>query len=568
VATVQAGYRRAVRFLPLSVVLAILALLVVLPIGMLVYASLVDVVPRPGSTAGAFTGEWYRNVLSAGYLVAARNSLVIAVGGTTLALVLGTGLAWLAARTDVPGKALVHLAGIVPLFVSSLVGALAWSFLASPNQGFLNIILRSVGIDWAMNVYSVPGIIFVFGLYYAPYSFLLVYSALSLMNPELEESARTHGATNAEVLRTITLPLVAPAIIGAGLLSFALILENFPVPEVLGTPAGVTTLPSFIYRLMNAAPPQANQAAAVGVLLMAILAVVVFVQRKLLSRREYTTVSGKGFRPRIIPLGKWRWVAFGFAGLYIACAVLLPLLALMQMSLRNQPFIASAADLFDPEAFGLRNMQAVLEYRPFQDAIQNSFVVAIGAALLGATLCFTMAFMASRSKLPGRQVIEYLAVAPVSIPALVMGMGILWAWFLLPFPIYGTLIILVFAYIGRFMPQGFTSIASSIRQVHTDLEESAVVSGATKTRASIEVTIPLIRSSVISAALLLLILSFRELSIAIFLFTTDTRMLSIVIFDFWDGGSLSRAAAASLLYSALLTVIVIAARRYMGVKRV
>jgi iron(III) transport system permease protein len=149
-ATMQAVYRRGLRFLPLSVIFAILAILVVLPIGMLVYASFIDVVPRPGSTGGAITGEWYQNVFNATYLQATVNSLIIAFGGTSLALGFGIGLAWLAARTDVPGKALVHLAGIVPLFVSSLVGALAWSFLASPNQGFLNIVLRSIGIDRAL----------------------------------------------------------------------------------------------------------------------------------------------------------------------------------------------------------------------------------------------------------------------------------------------------------------------------------------------------------------------------------------------------------------------------------
>lgn len=563
---VQQAARRSVRFLPMSVILLLLVVLAVLPIGMLVYASLIDVVPRPGATGGAFSAAWYRGLLDPAYLDAARNSLVVAICGTAVALVFGTGLAWLAARTDVPGKVLVQLAGIVPLFVSSLVAALAWGALASPNQGLLNILLRPIGLD-VINIYSTPGMIFVFGLYYAPYSFLLVYSALSLMNPELEESARTHGASQAAVLRHITLPLVSPALIGSFLLTFALILENFPVPTVLGTPARVNTLPTLIYRLMNAAPPAANQAAAVGVLLMVLLVAIVFAQRKILGQREYTTVSGKGFSPRIIALGRWRWVGFAFAAAYIFLAVVLPLLALLEMAFRRQPYISGPSDLFDPSQFGLGNLEHVVNYAPFQTGLTNSVLVAVGVAVLGVVLCFAMAFTVARSRLPGRQAIEYVAVVPVAVPALVMGMGILWAWFLLPFPIYGTLAILVFAYVGRFMPQAFTSISSSIRQVHTDLEESAVVSGASKTRSSLEVTVPLIRSSVIAAALLMLILSFRELSVALFLFTTDTRVLSIVIFDFWDSGSVARAAGASLIYSILLTAIVLAARRWMGVTR-
>jgi iron(III) transport system permease protein len=356
-------------------------------------------------------------------------------------------------------------------------------------------------------------------------------------------------------------------LIGSFLLTFALVLENFPVPTVLGTPARVNTLPTLIYRLMNAAPPAANQAAAVGVLLMALLIAIVFAQRRILGQREYTTVSGKGFSPRIIALGRWRWAGFAFAAAYIFLAVVLPLLALAEMAFRRQPYISGPAALFDPSQFGLGNLEHVVSYAPFQTGLTNSVLVAVGVAVLGVVLCFAMAFTVARSKLPGRQAIEYVAVVPVAVPALVMGMGILWAWFLLPFPIYGTLAILVFAYVGRFMPQAFTSIASSIRQVHPDLEESAVVSGASKTRSSLEVTVPLIRSSVIAAALLMLILSFRELSVSLFLFTTDTRVLSIVIFDFWDSGSVARAAGASLIYSVLLTAIVLAARRWMGVTR-
>lgn len=564
--TVQQAARRSARFLPMSVILLILVILAALPIGMLAYASLIDVVPRPGATGGAFTAQWYRNLLNPAYLVAARNSLVVAACGTALALVFGTGLAWLAARTDVPGKALVQLAGIVPLFVSSLVGALAWGFLGSPNQGLLNILLRPIGLD-VINIYSIPGMIFVFAVYYAPYSFLLVYSALTLMNPELEESARIHGASQVGVLRHVTLPLVSPALIGSFLLTFALVLENFPVPTVLGTPAGVNTLPTLIYRLMNAAPPEANQAAAVGVLLMVLLVVIVFVQRRVLGQREYTTVSGKGFTPRITALGRWRWAGFAFAAAYIVLAVILPLLALVQMAFRRQPYISGPSALFDPSEFGLHNLEDVLTYTPFRTGLTNSVLVAVGVAVLGVALCFAMAFTVARSKLPGRQAIEYGAVIPVAVPALVMGMGILWAWFLLPLPIYGTLAILVLAYVGLFMPQGFTSISSSIRQVHPDLEESAVVSGASKSRSSLEITVPLIRGSVIATALLMLILSFRELSVALFLFTTKTRVLSIVIFDFWDSGSVARAAGASLVYSLVLTAIVLAARRWMGVTR-
>ena len=552
------------RSVPNFLLLVVLVVLVLLPLLLLGYASVSDTLPRPGSVLGNFTLDHYQGMLSPANLDATRNSVVTAVGGTLLALFFGGSTAWLAARTDVPARWMVQLSGIVPLFVSSLVGALAWSLLLSPRAGYLNILLEPLGLPFTLNIYSIWGIIFVFGIYYAPYAFLLIYSALSLMNPELEEAARVHGASDLTTARTVTFPLVKPAILAASLLTFALTIENFPVPTLLGTPGGVVSLPSFIYRLMNMAPPQANRAAAIGMLLLAALAIVIYVQRWILAKRSYTTVTGKGFRPRKIALGRWRWPAFAFCAFYVVLAVVLPFLALGLMATRSMPFISGPADLFDFSVLDLATFRDVIEYAPFEVGFKNSLITGVLAAVFGGMLHLFMAFIVHRTKMAGRGLIEYFAVMPVVVPAIVLGLGMLWTWFLLPFPVYGTLAILVIAFAVRFMPQGFSSISTSLQQVHPDLEESAMVSGAGRVRAAFEVTMPLIRSSIISAMLLLLILSMRELSAAIFLFTSDTRVLSIVIFDFWDSGLYGRAAAASLIYSGVLGAIAIVARRYLG----
>jgi iron(III) transport system permease protein len=554
------------RSIPNFILIAVLVVLVTLPLLLLLYASLSDTLPRPGAVLGQFTFQHYRGLMSQGNLDATQNSLITASGGTLLALFFGGSTAWFAARTDVPARWMVQLSGIVPLFVSSLVGALAWSLLLSPRAGYLNILVEPLNLPFTLNIYSLWGIIFVFGIYYAPYAFLLIYSALSLMNPELEEAARVHGATDLTTARIVTFPLVKPAVLAAALLTFALTIENFPVPTLLGTPGGIVTLPSFIYRLMNMAPPQANQAAAIGMLLLVALAGVIFVQRRILSKRSYTTVTGKGFRPRRIGLGAWRWPAFAFCAFYVVLAVILPFLALGMMATRSQPFISGPGDLFDLSVLDLDTFRDTLDYEPFKIGIKNSIITGVLAAIFGGMLHLFMAFIVHRTKMVGRTLIEYFAVTPIVVPAIVLGLGMLWTWFLLPFPIYGTLAILVIAFSVRFMPQGFSSISTSLQQVHPDLEESALVSGASRVRAATEVTMPLIRSSIISAMLLLLILSMRELSAAIFLFTSDTRVLSVVIFDFWDSGLFGRAAAASLLYSALLGVVAIFARRYLGAK--
>lgn len=552
------------RSIPNYLLISVLVVLVIFPLLLLAYASLSDTLPRPGAVIGNLTFEHYRGLISPGNIDATRNSVVTATGGTLLALFFGGTTAWFAARTDVPARWMVQLSGIVPLFVSSLVGALAWSLLLSPRAGYLNLLLEPLNLPFTMNIYSLRGIIFVFGIYYAPYAFLLIYSALSLMNPELEEAARVHGATDLTTARIVTFPLVKPAVLAAALLTFALTIENFPVPTLLGTPGGIVTLPSFIYRLMNAAPPRANQAAAIGMLLLVALAAVIYVQRRILAKRSYTTVTGKGFRPRRISLGVWRWPAFAFCAFYVVLAVVLPFLALGLMATRSTSFIGSPAALFDFSLLDLGTFRDVIDYSPFRIGIKNSIITGVLAAIFGGMLHMFMAFIVHRTKMVGRPLIEYLAVTPIVVPAIVLGLGMLWTWFLLPFPIYGTLTILVIAFTVRFMPQGFSTISTSLQQVHPDLEESALVCGAGRVRAAGEVTMPLIRSSIISAMLLLLILSMRELSAAIFLFTSDTRVLSVVIFDFWDSGLFSRAAAASILYSGVLGVVAIFARRYLG----
>jgi iron(III) transport system permease protein len=555
---------------PMIFMMFVLFFLVLAPIGMLIYAALIDITPRPGHTFSTdnFTTRNFGYMFSPSTRQAAVNSMLIAVFGTLFSLGWGGALAWLAARTNVPGRPLVQLAGIVPMFMSPLVGALAWSFIASPGRSsYINLLLLDLGLDATVSIYTIPGIVFVFGLYYTPYTFLFLYSALTLMNPELEEVARVHGATHRKTATFVTFPLVTPAILGSLLLTFVLIIENFPVPMVLGVPAQIDTLPSFIYRLMNAAPARANEAAAVGLLLMIVMSVVIFLQRRLINSREYATVTGKGFRPREIDLGKWRWPAFGLVALYIFLAVILPFFALFQMALRPHSFMAGFGDLFDFSIFTTRHFRAVLDYSPFQIGIRNSIIAATLTAFIGGALHLMMSYMVYRTKTPGRQYIEYIAMLPLAAPALVLGMGFLWTWILLPLPLYGTLWILVMAFTVRFMPQGFRSLSSSILQVHRDLEESAFVSGASRVRTTVEVTMPLIRSGVISTMVLLLILSMRELSAAIFLFTSGTRVLSVVVFDLWYSGVLARAAAVSIIYSGVLMVIVLFARKYLGVQR-
>lgn len=317
---------------------------------------------------------------------------------------------------------------------------------------------------------------------------------------------------------------------------------------------------------MNVAPSRANEAAALGITLTIITVVLVWLQRIYLARRSYTTVTGKGLRPRLIDLGPWRWPAAGLVTLYLLIAVVLPFLALSQTALSTRRFVRTSGDLFNFATYDFSRLVTLATDNRFQHALSNSLLTAAGCAVLGGILHFTIAYYVHRTRAPGRGLLEQIAMLPLSVPALVLGLGFLWTWFLLPIPLYGTLFILILATAVRFMPQGFRAISSTIVQVHPDLEDSAYMAGASRLRSICTITAPLIRTGLVSTALLLGILAMRELSSVIFLFTHDTMMLAMVIFDFWETGSVARAAGVSLLYSFLLLAITVVVGRWFQLR--
>lgn len=540
----------------------LLSLLVLAPLAMLIYLAVTSASPF-GMAEVHWTLDNIRGLWSPRVGRAALNTLVIAAGGTAMALALGGTLAWLAARSDIPAKALVHVAGIMPVFISLLIAAVTWSLLASGRSGYLNLMFDALGLPIRLEVQSLAGIAFVSGLYYAPYPFILLYAALTLVHPDFEEAAAVHGAGLGRTLTRVTFPLVKPALIGSALLVFVLIAEDFPVPQILGGPAGIETLAVRIYNLMNRAPAQANEASAVALLLTAVVFAMVFTQRRVLSKGDYRTVTGKGIQPRTVPLGVWRVPAVIFVGLYLIVGILLPIFALVQSSVRANLFIPDFAALFDFSQMTFDHIVAAATDPLVQQGLKNSLLAGGITAVVGCVLYFSTAYMVLRTELPGRRYLEYLAMVPLAIPALVLALGVLWVWLQAPVPVYGTIAILVIAFTARFMPQGYRIIAGSIVQVHDDLEQAAMVSGATRLQAVRRITLPLLRGAVVSAAFLMLVLGIRELTASLFLYTSKTRVLSIVIYERFEDGVWSSVASISLIYTALLVILTIVGRRWM-----
>jgi iron(III) transport system permease protein len=556
------------RWIPVALQLAVLTVIVLCPMYFIVMGAFTDNAERESLfDFGNFTLDNFTVFGSTTARSALMSSAAVGIGASVVALAIGCLLAFLAARTDVPGRKFVYGIGIAPLFLPALVGALAWALLAGPATGYLNLALNAVGLPNLIDIYSFAGMIFVLGLYYAPYPFLMVHSALSLMNPDLEDAASLHGAKLSQMLRKVTFPLVMPAVIGSGILVFALTVENFPVAQVIGVPGGVDTLPTLIYRLMNASPARSNDAAAVAVVLTVLLVVVIGIQQKAMNSKDYTTVTGKGVRARLVPLRGWRIPAAAFAWLYFALAVLLPVAALVLAALQTSPYVANIGQLLRPGSLSLWGMGETLQSNEFHQVVINSVIVGVATAAIGTALCFALAYTRYRTKAPGRNLLEYIAMLPLAVPAIVLGLGLLWTWLALPIPIYGTLAVLVIAFVAVFIPQGYRGVSASIVQLDKDLEDSAVMLGARRHRAITFVTAPLLRVGLSSTFLLLMMLSMRELTAALFLFTSDTRLLSIAIFDAYDNGSFQSAAELSLLYCVVIAILAVLARR-LGSKEI
>ncbi len=311
----HAGRRRGVLVAAwLLSLLAILAFLVVYPVLTLLLGALTDTNPVvEGFSLAHLNIQNFLTVLSNPNVGEALfNTLVACGGGTIIAVTIGLAFSWIVVRTNTPFKRFIAAASILPLFAPPLVAGVAWVILGSPKTGLINTMFKWVHLDWHVDFYSLPGLIFVFGIYYAPYVYMFTASALRNMDPSLEEAAEISGASAFATLFSVTFPLIMPAIISGMLLSFIVMLGIYGIPAVLGAPTNINVLTTYIFKLTNWSPPLYNTAAAVAIILMVVTGLLVFAQQKVLSGRSYVTVAGKAYRPRNLDLGPWRWLTFGF----------------------------------------------------------------------------------------------------------------------------------------------------------------------------------------------------------------------------------------------------------------
>jgi iron(III) transport system permease protein len=525
----------------------IIGYLALVPLGYLLWGTFFD--------SRGFTLRWFQEAYSAvGLTEMVLNSLAFALGSTVIAVVLGTLLAYLIVRTDVPFKPLMMAASLIPLILPGILHTIAWILLASPRVGLYNKLLEPLFGPGSLNIFSLPGMMLVEGLHLSPLVFLLMVAAFRSMDPALEESALMSGARLSTVFRRVTLPLVRPALFASILVMAVRTLEAFEVPALLGIPEGLWVFTSRIWRVLNAFPPKYGQAGAYAMSLLVLTSIGVFWHSRLSKRaKTFQTVTGKGFRPRPIELGRWRWPATGLIVGYFVFAVAAPLLILIYASTQQFYAVPTAETLSN---MTLENYRYTFSSTGTLVALKNSLFLGVAAATLVMLVMAVASWLVVRTKLPGRWMVDNLAFLPLVVPGLVMGVALLFVYLRFPIPIYGTIWILLLAYFTRYMPYGMRYSSSSMYQISNELEECAQTSGASWFQSFRRILLPLLMPGLIAGWIYILTVSVRELSSSILLYTPGNEVLAIRIWEQYQNGQFTELAALGVVMVAILVALV------------
>jgi len=554
-----ARYRLDLKWVVLGVCVVLVAYLALIPLGFLLWQSFFT--PHTAAKPAEFTfGNYaaaYSSVQTAKLFV---NSLLFAAGTAAFSLIVGTALAWMNERTNTPFKRLFFGLALVPLIIPGILFTISWIMLASPKIGIFNLMLQHwFGTSYVFfNVYTIWGMIWVDGLHYSPMAFLLMTAAFRSMDPALEESAAMSGANLWQVVWRITLALSWPAIFAILLILFVRAIESFEVPALLGMPAGIFVFTSAIYEAIHRYPSQIGLASSYGVTLLLLTSAGVWFQSRLSSSgQRYSTVTGKGFRPRRIDLGRWRYLTAAIFVVYFLLIVAAPLLVLLWSSVQKYysvPSMAALANLtLDPYRF-------ILGHPTFARAIWNSLLLCLGSATIIMLVTAVICWIVVKTRIPGRWLLDNLASLPIVFPGLVLGLSIMVFYLNVDAGIYGTIWILLIAYITRFMPYGIRYNTASMLQIHKELEESAAMSGASWGATFVRVVLPLLKPGLVAGWIYVAIVSLRELSSSILLYSPGTEVVSIMIWELWENGQYVELSALGVMLIVLLFALVMLAQ--------
>jgi iron(III) transport system permease protein len=481
------------------------------------------------------------------------NTLGVAFVATVMALVFGFVIAWILTRTNVPMRVALEQLMAVPYYVTPLLGALAWSLLGSPESGFINQAWRALGAKEALFDITGPlGIAWVMALFEGSVAFVMISAVMKSMDPSLEEASQVIGGSRLRTIVRVTLPLVAPGVLGAAIYVFAEMLGSFSAALVLGSPNRFYVITTAIYQLVSQYPPRLPLAAAMGVSLFVVMFAMIFLYRRVTHGRSYVTVSGKAFRPRVMDVGTFRWALFAVCAVYLIMSVFLPMAALVFASLQR---LATAFP--QPSDFTLEHYRTAFSLNAVRSAMGNSLLLGFLTATIGVVLTGLLAWIIQRSRLPGRNVLEYIVMFPQAVPRLVFAFGMMWAWLVFPIPIYGTLWLLLIAYLTVFLPLGVRAISGVLVQLDKSLEECGEVCGASWGYRLRTITMPLLRPGLIAAWLLIFVASVRELGASILLMGPNSKVLTPAIVEAFFSSSSELTAAMALIQTVVVGLVML-----------
>ena len=537
------------------VLVLVVGALTIAPVAMLAFGS----VSEGLDAFGAFTLAKYAAAYTDPALLAVLwNTLVFVLGSTLLATLLALVLAYLNTRTDIPFKFIFGVLAIVPMMIPHLLFSVAWALLLNPSNGLVNrALVDLLGLQGPLlNIYSLPGMIFVEGLLNMPIAYLIIAPAMASFDVSLEDSSRVCGSSPWRTLLRITLPVLRPAILAAFVLGVVRALASYAVPRVLGTPGRVDVLATYLYEMVSTGfSPDWGRAAALGMSALATSIALVWVYRALTGESSrFVTVSSRGWRPSVVALGRMRLPLTAGVALLSLFIVVLPVLVLLYTSLVPYAMLPSA------QAFAqmsLRHWTAVFDDPTSLLALRNSLVLAVAGATIGVLLSLLIAHVTVRQRSRAAGTLETLTFLSFSFPGIVIGIGFM--WFFVRTPLYATLWALLIGYVATYLPYGVRPLASALVQVHTHLEESSLVCGASRATTLRRIVAPLLVPGIVSAWILMATMFLRELTLSVVLSRPGSEVLAVQILAYADDGLWGRLSALGMVMILISTVLAVLA---------
>jgi iron(III) transport system permease protein len=563
------GWRQLIngRYLTMAIASVVVAYLALVPVCTMVYASLQSNFLGVGPSSWTFS-NFAKTFTTAGFGTLVANSFIYAAATSAVCIVVGFGLAWLVVRTNAPFKGFARAAALVPLIIPGVLNTIAWSLLLSPQQGPLNHVLESVGLP-VFNIYSLQGMVFVQSMHVVPVAYLMGTAAFSSMDMSMEEAALASGASPVRTFFSITLRMARPAILSAALLMFIQTISNFEVPQLIGVPGHTYVFVSQIYAALQQFPADYGTVGVIGVFVLVIAVAGLYLSRRVSKGAGIQTITGKAFRAQVQDLGKWRWLGFACFVVFFVVAVALPLAMLLWSSLLPGYESPSLHALRD---FTVSNYSSIFSQPALVQSLKNSLIVSVSTGLIVTVLSAVVAYVTVKTRIIGRGLLDGLATVPIAVPSVVMGVGILYFYLVAPLPVhlYGTLAIMVIAFVTITMPYAMRYIVPGLAAIKDELEEAATSSGASWFQGFWRIFVPLLVPSLLAAFLYSVIISFREISAAIFLYSTGTQVVSVQVYDLFRNGDYPVVAALGIMMVIFLVILVAGVQfvsRAVGIKQ-